>query len=111
MNITVWPFLKMTSVRPPPPDLMRQNVLRSTSEHSSSQCLNSSQSPIRRAGCAPSEAVMIGDRLSSDIRPARLLGSKTIRVAQGFAGFQSPRDSCGEPDLTWNDPAEGAPAE
>jgi len=24
---------------------------------------------------------MIGDRLSSDIRPARLLGSKTIRVA------------------------------
>jgi ribonucleotide monophosphatase NagD (HAD superfamily) len=30
---------------------------------------------------------MIGDRLSSDIRPARLLGSKTIRVAQGFAGL------------------------
>jgi predicted HAD superfamily phosphohydrolase YqeG len=24
---------------------------------------------------------MIGDRLSSDIRPARLFGSKTIRVA------------------------------
>ena len=79
------------------------------SEHFSSQCLNSSQSPIRRAGCAPSEAV-IGDRLSSDIRPA-LLGSKTIRVTQGFAGFQSPRDSCGEPDLTWNDLAEVAPAE
>ena len=53
----------------------------------------------------------IGDRLSSDIRPARLLGSKTIRVAQGFAGFQSPRDSCGEPDLTWNDLAEVAPGE
>jgi FMN phosphatase YigB (HAD superfamily) len=30
-----------------------------------------------------SEAVMIGDRLSSDIRPARLLGSKTSRIAQG----------------------------
>jgi ribonucleotide monophosphatase NagD (HAD superfamily) len=54
---------------------------------------------------------MIGDRLSSDIRPARLLGSKTIRVAQGFAGFQPPRDSCGEPDLTWNGLAEVAPAE
>ena len=54
---------------------------------------------------------MIGDRLSSDIRPARLLGSKTIRVTQGFAGFQSPRDSCGEPDLTWNGLAEVAPAE
>jgi AraC family transcriptional regulator len=35
----------------------------------------------------------------------------TIRVAQGFAGFQSPRDSCGEPDLTWNGLAEVAPAE
>jgi predicted HAD superfamily phosphohydrolase YqeG len=30
-----------------------------------------------------SEAAMIGDRLSKDILPARLLGSKTIRVAQG----------------------------
>jgi ribonucleotide monophosphatase NagD (HAD superfamily) len=54
---------------------------------------------------------MIGDWLSSDIRPARLFGSKTIRVAQGFAGFQSPRDSCSEPDLTWNGIAEVAPAE
>jgi ribonucleotide monophosphatase NagD (HAD superfamily) len=40
---------------------------------------------------------MIGDRLSSDIRPARLLGSKTIRVAQGFAGFQSPRIPAASP--------------
>jgi ribonucleotide monophosphatase NagD (HAD superfamily) len=54
---------------------------------------------------------MIGDRLSSDIRPARLLGSKTIRVAQGFAGFRSPSDSYGEPDLTWNGLAEVVPAE
>ena len=28
---------------------------------------------------------MIGDRLDNDIRPARLRGWKTIRVAQGFA--------------------------
>jgi FMN phosphatase YigB (HAD superfamily) len=30
---------------------------------------------------------MIGDRLDNDIRPARLLGWKTIRIAQGFARF------------------------
>src|SRR5205823_14564478 len=47
---------------------------------------------LERAGCAPSEAVMIGDRLDNDIRPARQLGWKTVRVAQGFARFQSPRD-------------------
>jgi FMN phosphatase YigB (HAD superfamily) len=40
---------------------------------------------LERAGCALSEAVMIGDRLDNDIRPARLRGWKTIRVAQGFA--------------------------
>jgi ribonucleotide monophosphatase NagD (HAD superfamily) len=37
-----------------------------------------------RAGCAPSESVMIGDRLDYDIRPARLLGWRTIRVALVF---------------------------
>jgi FMN phosphatase YigB (HAD superfamily) len=54
---------------------------------------------------------MIGDRLSSDIRPARLLGSKTIRVRPAVRGFQSPTDSYGEPDLTENGLAEVAPAE
>jgi hypothetical protein len=35
---------------------------------------------------------MIGDRLDNDIRPTLLLGWKTMRIAQGFAPFQSPRD-------------------
>jgi len=43
---------------------------------------------------------MIGDRLDNDIRPARLLGWKTIRIMQGFARFQSPRDSADEADFT-----------
>jgi len=55
---------------------------------------------LSRAGCTPSHAVMIGDRLDNDIRPARLLGWKTIRIAQGFARFQSPRDGLDEADLT-----------
>jgi FMN phosphatase YigB (HAD superfamily) len=43
---------------------------------------------------------MIGDRLDNDIRPARLLGWKTIRIARGLARFQSARDGLDEADLT-----------
>lgn len=55
---------------------------------------------LSRAGCAPAEAVMIGDRLDNDIRPARSRGWKTIRILQGFARFQAPRDQYDEADAT-----------
>jgi FMN phosphatase YigB (HAD superfamily) len=55
---------------------------------------------LSSAECSPGEAVMIGDRLDNDIRPARLLGWKTIRILQGFARFQSPRDEVDQPDAT-----------
>ena len=55
---------------------------------------------LSRAGCAPRQAVMIGDRLDNDVRPAKRLGWQTIRVTQGFHRFQSPRDSLDEADLT-----------
>jgi FMN phosphatase YigB (HAD superfamily) len=55
---------------------------------------------LRQARCAASQAVMIGDRLDNDIRPARMLGLKTVRVLQGPGRFQVPRDSLDEPDLT-----------
>jgi HAD superfamily hydrolase (TIGR01549 family) len=55
---------------------------------------------LSRAKCAPEEAVMIGDRLDNDIRPARLQGWRTIRILQGFAKFQSPRDEFDEADAT-----------
>jgi HAD superfamily hydrolase (TIGR01549 family) len=58
------------------------------------------QLALSQSGCKPSQAVMIGDRLDNDIRPARLLGWNTIRIAQGFARFQSPRDGLDEADLT-----------
>src|SRR5947207_12316236 len=58
------------------------------------------QLALSQSGCEPEQAVMIGDRLDNDIRPARLLGWKTIRIAQGFAEFQSPRDGVDEADLT-----------
>jgi HAD superfamily hydrolase (TIGR01549 family) len=65
---------------------------------------------LERAGCGPFEAVMIGDRLDFDIRPPRLLGWKTIRVAQGFARFQFPRDSWDKPHLTTDSLADVTPA-
>jgi HAD superfamily hydrolase (TIGR01549 family) len=58
------------------------------------------QLALSQSGCEPELAVMIGDRLDNDIRPARLLGWKTIRIAQGFARFQSPRDGMDEADIT-----------
>jgi HAD superfamily hydrolase (TIGR01549 family) len=58
------------------------------------------QLALSQSGCEPSQAVMIGDRLDNDIRPARLLGWKTIRIAQGFARFQLPRDGMDEADIT-----------
>jgi HAD superfamily hydrolase (TIGR01549 family) len=39
---------------------------------------------LSQSGCEPEQAVTIGDRLDHDIRPARLLGWKTVRTAQGF---------------------------
>jgi HAD superfamily hydrolase (TIGR01509 family) len=58
------------------------------------------QLALSQSGWEPEQAVMIGDRLDNDIRPARLLGWKTIRIAQGFARFQSPRDGVDEADFT-----------
>ena len=55
---------------------------------------------LERAGCEPHQAVMVGDRLDNDIRPAKLLGWRTIRVLQGFARVQVPRDADDEPDFT-----------
>ena len=85
---TVWPFLKMNSVRPPPPDLMRQNVSYNTSEHSSSQCLNNSQPPIRRADVR----LQARDQRHSPSAPARLendlrrpaVRARAHSVAEGF---------------------------
>ena len=55
---------------------------------------------LSRAKCTPAEAVMIGDRLDNDIRPARLQGWRTIRILRGFARFQLPRDEFDEADAT-----------
>lgn len=40
------------------------------------------------AGCKPSEAAMIGDRLDNDIVPAKKLGMKAVWIKQGFNAYQ-----------------------
>lgn len=41
------------------------------------------------AGCEPSEAVMIGDRLDNDIVPAKKLGMRAVWIKQGFNAYQN----------------------
>ena len=53
-----------------------------------------------KAKCEPTHAVMIGDRLDNDIRPAKSLGWHTIRVLQGPSRLQKPRCDAEQPDFT-----------
>ena len=55
---------------------------------------------LEQAVCAPGESVMIGDRLDNDIRPAKALGFRTVRVLQGPGRFQQPRSAAETPDAT-----------
>ena len=38
---------------------------------------------LEMAGCRPQEAVMVGDRLDNDIRPAKALGMQTVWIRKG----------------------------
>ncbi|MHB1000811.1 MAG: HAD family hydrolase [Armatimonadota bacterium] len=58
------------------------------------------QLALDTAGCCPEQAVMVGDRIDNDIRPAKRLGMKTIRFARGFQQSQQPRDEWDVADKT-----------
>ena len=53
---------------------------------------------LERAGCAPGEAAMIGDRLDNDIAPAKAVGMRTVWLPQGPAAWQSVRRAAECPD-------------
>jgi HAD superfamily hydrolase (TIGR01549 family) len=55
------------------------------------------QMAMQQAGCTAAEAVMVGDRIDNDIKPAKLLGWGTVHVRQGGSGAQSPRSPDEEP--------------
>jgi FMN phosphatase YigB (HAD superfamily) len=45
---------------------------------------------LHRAGCQPTEALMIGDRLDNDIAPAKRLGLTTARIRVGWYSDVEP---------------------
>ncbi len=53
---------------------------------------------LEEAGCAPSDAAMIGDRLDNDIAPAKALGFATVRILQGPSRTQVARSAAETPD-------------
>lgn len=55
---------------------------------------------LELASCAPGEAIMVGDRIDNDVRPAKELGILTIRVRQGSHRFQNPRNRLESADAT-----------
>ena len=54
---------------------------------------------LKRAGCSPSEAVMIGDRVDNDIIPAKEMGTMTIWVRQGFGKYWTISDESEKADF------------
>ena len=49
------------------------------------------QMALEKANCTPAEAVMVGDRIDNDVRPANALGWRTIHVRQGGGALHVPR--------------------
>jgi putative hydrolase of the HAD superfamily len=54
---------------------------------------------LDKAGARPDEAVHIGNRLDTDVRPARALGLRTVWVLRGEAPDDPTPEQLAEPDL------------
>lgn len=55
---------------------------------------------LTRAGCAPADAVMIGDRTDNDVAPAKSLGMQTVLIRQGYGGHDVIHHEGEIPDAT-----------
>jgi FMN phosphatase YigB (HAD superfamily) len=55
---------------------------------------------LAMANCEPEHAVLVGDRLDNDIRPAKELGMTTIRIRKGLAAYMKPSCEAETPDHT-----------
>ena len=58
---------------------------------------------LEMAECRPENAVMVGDRLDNDIRPAKEIGMMTVRVRRGPSQYAEPSCEAEEPDYTIGD--------
>ena len=54
---------------------------------------------MKKSGCGPEDAAMVGDRIDNDIAPAKSLGWKTIRIKQGLSQGQVPMSAEQVPDF------------
>ncbi len=57
---------------------------------------------LYKAGTTADKCVMIGDKLTNDIAPAKALGFKTVWVRQEWGGLQTVTDDSLKPDDTVN---------
>ena len=64
---------------------------------------------MTRAGCAPGDAVMIGDRTDNDVAPAKSLGMQTVLIRQGYGGHDTIHHEGEIPDVTVDSLAELLP--
>ena len=55
---------------------------------------------LAMADCRPENAVMVGDRLDNDIRPAKELGILTVRIRKGIGSFAKPFSEAETPAYT-----------
>ena len=55
---------------------------------------------LAMANCRPENAVMVGDRLDNDVRPAKALGMTAIRMRKGLAVYMRPSCAAEAPDYT-----------
>lgn len=55
---------------------------------------------LDRAGCPAREALMVGDRIDNDVRPARALGMRTVWLRRGLGSLAEPRTEGDRPDRT-----------
>jgi FMN phosphatase YigB (HAD superfamily) len=54
---------------------------------------------LEQAGCGPGQAVHVGNRLDTDVRPAAALGLGTVWVLRGEAPDDPTAEQLAEPDL------------
>ena len=61
---------------------------------------------LTRAGCAPEQAVMIGDRIDNDIVPAKQIGMKTVWIRQGVGKYWNIQGDSETPEYEVNSLSE-----
>ena len=75
-------------------------VVSSAEEGVSKPDLRIFEIALERAGCAAREALMVGDRIDNDVRPARALGMGTVWLRQGLGSLYEPQTDEERPDRT-----------